>query len=108
MFTITNAINWRSSLREFHLKGSAISPPNNEDFEEYYVHRHQIDDNLVLDGTRTFTLLNPECMSLTMWSSIWYVKWMLYKFLLEPITDPFQLQKEVLRLIKLYVVQNLV
>ena len=40
--------------------GSAFSPPNDEDFEQYYVHHHQIDHNLVLDGIRTFTLLNPE------------------------------------------------
>ena len=40
--------------------GAAISPPNDEEFEQYYVHHHQIDHNLVLDGSRTFTLLNPE------------------------------------------------
>ncbi len=40
--------------------GSALSPPNDDDFEQYYVHHHQIDHNLVLDGSRTFTLLNPE------------------------------------------------
>ncbi len=40
--------------------GSALSPPDDDDFEQYYVHHHQIDHNLVLDGTRTFTLLNPE------------------------------------------------
>tara|TARA_Y100001968_G_C19384886_1_gene732332 strand:+ start:359 stop:1237 length:879 start_codon:yes stop_codon:yes gene_type:complete len=41
-------------------KGRAISPPNDEDYEQYYVHTHQIDHNLVLEGKRTFTLLNPE------------------------------------------------
>ncbi len=40
--------------------GAAISPPNDDEFEQYYVHYHQIDHNLVLDGSRTFTLLNPE------------------------------------------------
>ena len=40
--------------------GSALSPPNDDAFEQYYVHHHQIDHNLVLDGSRTFTLLNPE------------------------------------------------
>ena len=40
--------------------GSALSPPNDDNFEQYYVHYHQIDHNLVLDGNRTFTLLNPE------------------------------------------------
>ena len=41
-------------------KGRAISPPNDKDYEQYYVHKHQIDHNLVLSGKRTFTLLNPE------------------------------------------------
>ena len=27
--------------------GNAISPPNDGDFKQYYVHRHQIDHNLV-------------------------------------------------------------
>lgn len=39
--------------------GNAISPPNENDCEQFYVHQHQIDHNLVLDGSRTFTLLNP-------------------------------------------------
>ncbi len=39
--------------------GSAISPPKDGEFEQYYVHYHQIDHNLVLNGSRTFTLLNP-------------------------------------------------
>jgi len=39
--------------------GAAISPPNDNEFEQYYVHHHQIDHNLVLEGSRTFTLLNP-------------------------------------------------
>ena len=41
-------------------RGSAISPPNDEDFEQYYVHQHQVDHNLVLQGGRTYTLLNPD------------------------------------------------
>ena len=40
-------------------RGGAISPPNLNNFEQYYVHHHQIDNNLVLEGDRTFTLLNP-------------------------------------------------
>ncbi len=40
--------------------GSAISPPSDDDFEQFYVHHHQVDYNLVLEGSRTFTLLNPE------------------------------------------------
>lgn len=40
--------------------GAALSPPNDDELEQYYVHHHQIDYNLVLDGSRTFTLLNPE------------------------------------------------
>ncbi len=40
--------------------GDALSPPNDDDFEQYYVHYHQTDNNLVLSGSRTFTLLNPE------------------------------------------------
>ncbi len=40
--------------------GAAISPPDDDEFEQYYVHHHQIDHNLVLQGSRTFTLLNPE------------------------------------------------
>jgi len=39
---------------------NAISPPNDGDFEQYYVHQHQTDHNLVIDGSRIFTLLNPE------------------------------------------------
>ncbi len=39
---------------------SATSPPNIDWFEQYYVHRHQIDHNLVVKGRRTFTLLNPD------------------------------------------------
>ena len=38
----------------------ALPISNDDDFEQYYVHHHQIDHNLVLDGSRTFTLLNPE------------------------------------------------
>ena len=40
--------------------GNAISPPNDKDFEQYYVHRHQVDHNLVIEGSRIFTLINPE------------------------------------------------
>ena len=40
--------------------GAAVSPPNDENIEQFYVHYHQIDHNLVLNGHRTFTLLNPN------------------------------------------------
>ena len=40
--------------------GAAMSPPNDENFEQFYVHYHQIDHNLVLNGHRPFTLLNPK------------------------------------------------
>jgi len=32
--------------------GSTISPPNDENHEQYYVHQHQIDHNLVIKGSR--------------------------------------------------------
>lgn len=40
--------------------GAAISPPDADGSEQYYVHRHQVDHNLVLEGKRRFTLLNPN------------------------------------------------
>ena len=40
-------------------RGRATSPPDLNGFEQYYVHYHQIDNNLVLEGDRIFTLLNP-------------------------------------------------
>ena len=40
-------------------RGGATSPPDLNGFEQYYVHHHQIDNNLELEGDRTFTLLNP-------------------------------------------------
>ena len=39
---------------------NAISPPDDDTFEQYYIHQHQIDHNLVIEGSRTFTLLNPK------------------------------------------------
>ena len=36
------------------------SPPDDGNFEQYYIHHHQIDHNLVIEGTRKFTLINPE------------------------------------------------
>jgi hypothetical protein len=39
--------------------GFSMSPPDDGEFEQYYVHHHQVDHNLVLQGMRTFTLLNP-------------------------------------------------
>ena len=40
--------------------GNAISPPNDQECEQYYIHRHQIDHNLVIQGSRIFTLINHE------------------------------------------------
>ena len=40
-------------------RDGATSPPDLNGFQQYYVHYHQIDNNLVLEGKRTFTLLNP-------------------------------------------------
>ena len=40
--------------------GNAISPPNDGEFEQYYVHQHQIDHNLVITGERKFVLINPS------------------------------------------------
>ena len=37
---------------------NAVSPPNDGNFEQYYIHQHQIDHNLVIEGSRTFTLIN--------------------------------------------------
>ena len=39
--------------------GEAISPPDNLKDEQYYVHNHQIDHNLVITGQRKFVLINP-------------------------------------------------
>ncbi|WP_413440407.1 hemagglutinin [Synechococcus sp. MIT S1220] len=39
--------------------GAAISPPDLDGSEQYYVHQHQVDHNLVIEGERIFTLLNP-------------------------------------------------
>ena len=39
---------------------NAISPPDDGNFEQYYIHHHQIDHNLVIEGSRIFTLINPE------------------------------------------------
>ncbi len=39
--------------------GEAISPPNDSEDEQYYVHNHQIDHNLVISGKRKFILINP-------------------------------------------------
>ena len=41
---------------------NAISPPDDDDgnFEQYYTHLHQIDNNLVIQGSRKFTLINPK------------------------------------------------
>ena len=38
----------------------AISPPDDFKEEQYYVHNHQIDHNLVINGERTFVLINTS------------------------------------------------
>ena len=38
----------------------AKSPPDDFKDEQYYVHNHQIDHNLVITGERTFVLINPS------------------------------------------------
>ena len=40
--------------------GEAISPPDDLQNEQYYVHFHQIDHNLVIKGERKFILINPS------------------------------------------------
>ena len=40
--------------------GEAISPPEDLQNEQYYVHYHQIDHNLVIKGERKFVLINPS------------------------------------------------
>ena len=39
---------------------NAISPPDDANFEQYYIHHHQIDHSLVIEGSRKFTLINPK------------------------------------------------
>ncbi|MCT0226416.1 hemagglutinin [Synechococcus sp. CS-1328] len=41
-------------------EGPAVSPPDDEDFPQFYRHQHQVDHNLVLSGSRSFVLLNPS------------------------------------------------
>ena len=40
--------------------GEAISPPDENENEQYYVHNHQVDHNLVITGERKFILINPD------------------------------------------------
>ena len=40
--------------------GEAISPPDKLKDEQYYVHNHQIDHNLIITGQRQFILINPN------------------------------------------------
>ena len=39
--------------------GEAISPPNKLN-DDYYIHNHQIDNNLIITGERKFVLINPS------------------------------------------------
>ena len=41
---------------------NANSPPDNGGLGNYYVHRYQIDLSLVIEDSRIFTLINPECV----------------------------------------------
>ena len=39
---------------------NAKSPPDEGNFEQYYIHHHQIDHNLVIEGSQKFTFINPK------------------------------------------------
>ena len=39
---------------------NAISPLDFGNFEQYYIHNNQIDHNLMIEGSRKFTLINPK------------------------------------------------
>ena len=39
---------------------NAISPPDDGTLEQYSIPHHQIDHNLVIEGSRKFTLINPK------------------------------------------------
>ena len=39
---------------------NAISPPDDEIFEQCYIQNHPIEHNLVIEGSRTFNLINPK------------------------------------------------
>ena len=43
---------------------NAVSSPDDGKFEQCYIHRHQIDNNLVIEGSRTFTSFNPKKINL--------------------------------------------
>jgi len=72
--------------------GAAISPPNDDEFEQYYVHQNQIDYNLVIDEIRTFSLLNPAWDET---NDVIYLnqKRVVIKYLLALITNLFQGQR---------------
>ena len=40
--------------------GPAVSPPDENDDKQFYIHYHQVDHNRVLSGGRTFELVNPD------------------------------------------------
>ena len=41
-------------------EGPAVSPPNDSvGAKQFYIHFHQVDNNRVLQGQRTFELVNP-------------------------------------------------
>ena len=46
--------------------GEAISPPDEFEYEQYYMHNNQIDHNLVITGERKFILINPAWDELTL------------------------------------------
>ena len=79
---------------------NAISPPNDGNFEQYYIHHHQIDHNLVIEGNRKFTLINPK------WDEPHHVifliePWVHCKYQLELITGQNLEKREVLLWVKL-------
>ena len=40
--------------------GPAVSPPDEDENKQFYIHYHQVDHNRVLSGGRTFELINPD------------------------------------------------
>ena len=74
---------------------NAISPPDDGNFEQYYIHHHQIDLNLVIEGGQKFNIINPN------WDEPYHViflieQWVLFKYQLELITDQNQGERVVL------------
>ena len=47
--------------------GPAVSPPDEDENKQFYIHYHQVDHNRVISGDRTFELVNPK------WSNPYHV-----------------------------------